>query len=178
MEKKRVVPIWVTVIYSLLCVGAIAIDVYGLFNNGIGAIGYLTYSVEIIATLLAACYCITGYKKSSSGFFKAVIIFLLITAVLTLTFIVSLQMYFQFYSELIVFGCLCVFAVAKDLGEKRSLIMALLMLISYAASAIYFVCNFGFNRYISPYITGMLISAIVLIMVIAKYRDKTARGTK
>jgi len=178
MDTKRVIPIWVSVIYTVLCVAAIAFEIVGLFLNKTGAIGYVTFAFEIITTVLAACYCFTGYKKSSAVFYKAVILSLMVVTVLILAHMVTLQLYFQFFAELIIFGCLSVFAVAKDIGEKRSFILALLIMVSSVVSFVYFICMFGISIYICSYITSFLISVIVLIMVYAKYADKAARGTK
>ncbi len=176
MEKKRVVPVWVSVILLVLCAAVTVQSIIGLFTNELGGIFIVYYAMDIITVVLAAFYCLSGYQKPSAKYFKAVSISFLIVSAIALGLAFKNSQLFDFIFMMIIFGCLSVFSVAKDLGKRRSLFMAGLMILCFLISSVIFAVTW--SSVLSPISTNLLLSVIFFIMVIAKYKDKEARGTK
>ncbi len=178
MEKKRVVPVWVSVVLLVLCAVAMVLNIIGLSKNGSNTSRIIGFILEVIDIALATCYCLTGYKKSAAVFFKAVVFARLVACFIYLMYMFTSQQIIPFICALIPAFCLSVFAVANNLGKTRSLIMAVIMIISPIVQYVWFIATGAVQGLSGTFVTSLILSVIFLIMVYAKYKDKEARGTK
>jgi len=183
MEKKKVVPTWVSVVLLVICAAVLVFNIIDIANNQLG-IGYtICLLAETISIILAVFYCLSGYKKSSAVLFKSVVFTRWIAS--------AVALYLQYQSAetsaftntsyllaLVFFACLSVFAIAKDIGKPRSITMAIIMICVPVIETIYLIALVGFNPAIFRFLSYILLSIIFLLMVYAKYKDKEARGTK
>lgn len=184
MEKKKVVPVWVSVILIILSIGTIAYLVWYTASCVYFGLAIVTNALLCLALIDAMSYCLKGYQKKDAVFFNLFPILLMIATGLN-----TFNMFFHavyvgtIVSDtisialiLITFGALSVLSFAKDLGKKRSYCFASIVIAATALNTVtqYFIapeaiiCAFG----------AVVASVIFFIMVYAKYQDKTARGTK
>jgi len=183
MKKQKVVPVWVSILMAALCIVAFSVSIQSFEAGRLSTIEAIAAVAELLSALLAVCYCITGYEKTSALFFKAVVISRLVfSAMMIILMTAGAFEYTKALTgvtvgcDLIVFGCMAVFAVALNIGKERSVTMAVIMVIATVVPAILIPIS-GKTGGIGIGINKVLSAVIFLIMVIAKYRDKEARGT-
>ncbi len=175
MEKKRVVPIWLSVVLLILCAVSVVLNIVGMTKQ-YGIMFNIGYIAEIITLLFVSFYCLSGYKKKSAGMFKGSLVFRLISVALGLCIAIQFKQIFTIIVSIIVLACLTMLLFIKDLGKRKSMVLTGLMIVATVASLVYFCA--AAEGFIGAHITSILLSVIFFIMVYAKYKDKEARGTK
>lgn len=181
MKEKKIVPIWVSAILAILLIAGIGLNIYYTITTYNAIEEIPTRLFDFLACFYALTYCFKGYSKNVASTYKIFSITYCISCMLPIflvakTYQAGIASAIVLALHLIVFACTSIFAFAKDLGKKKS----------YTLAAIVLACtliNSGFGIAAStPFILGMcgkvILSIVFLIMVYAKYQDKTARGTK
>ncbi len=183
MEKKRVVPIWLSVVLLVLLVAGIAFDIFALLKyTELESWNTPVRIIDCIACGIALAYCLKGYSKNAAGFFKAFCIAYCVSRVFPIFAIAESYRAGNFVyplillMHLITFAAMSIFVVAKELGKKKSCVLAgiifactLVNLLPILGTPFYFMIGI---------ITNLILTIVFLIMVYAKYQDKAARGTK
>jgi len=78
----------------------------------------------------------------------------------------------------LVFGALCVLSMAKDLGQKKSTALSLVVLIIEAVCLLKLFLGENFAATYPAPASNLVFALNVLFMVTAKYYDKASRGSK
>ena len=181
-EKTRkslsIIQIILTAIWIVMCVWAL------IMSPGINN-GMLCDIIAIAALLMAMVYLIKGYKKDAAIYYHLFMIIFTLSVLADSVF--NAKNYDFNYLAITAYGVLCILCVAENLGKKKSTILGLIVLVCLAASLIMTLIKTpGILRGGDAITTQMVIRegatftmAIILnIMIIAKYKDKEARGTK
>jgi len=187
MEKKRIVPVWLSVILLLLSVASMvfyAYDVFRWFSYGGFSSVTIMYIAAFIDALLVLIYFLMGYKKSAAGIFKAYCIVLIIGLMMSL-YIIALTLNYEnsslmntisFFNIMIQIGICFVLTFATDLGKKKSLSMCGILLLLKTMHVLMMI-PYGKNMLISS-ACGLVIYVIAYIMFYCKYADKESRGAQ
>jgi len=187
MENKRVVPVWVSLIFTVLCIGSIGVNLY--YIEAAAALSLVLVLAEVfcsIAFVFALTYCWMEYKKNVALFFSlfcwlyalsfAFSIFARIQVAYVLDGTTLSAPNLSFALAIIPFGLSCVFTEAKDLGKRKSLCMSAIILL---CAIVDFVMGLnGETATIMIFATKLALALSFFIMVCAKYRDKASRGSK
>jgi len=182
-NEKYVVPIWLSVL--LVCLVAISMVRAFLFvpvgiQKGFQYMYYIIKVLECITHVFALIYCLSGCKKKDASFFKIFSITYALFALITIygkviyTTIGNMSICPAVFSG-IVSILLWIFAFVKNLGWKKSLLMALIIIVLEIANI--FLASCVDLRYVFTLVGRGILSVIFGIMVLAKYRDKANRGT-
>lgn len=177
MEKRKFEKLLVV---SLSClVLAIALNIYGLSKG---------FNFQLVVNLLAiaveAAYFLDGYRKKSNKLFRAFMGFLTVKegyALLSMT-VIENQSFIPCFIVLVIYSGILVLAVGKDLGKRVSFIIGyavvFLSLICVISGAVIVPPTNSLGILILVYnLTRLIINLELLVMLIAKYRDKHIRHT-
>lgn len=128
--------------------------------------------------IFAIFYIMVGCtKKEGAKYYRGFMIAYAIT-MLIIIYVNRTRAPFSFFFNLIIYGCLCILASANDLGEFKSKLFAYTITVLSIVTLL-----FGFDTTKATFIANMCrvlrlgISITLLVMVIAKYRDKKERNT-
>ena len=174
MEKKRIVPLWVSIIYTILCAGAILyhVNLYSKMDAISVATG-ATVLCECMAFALALCYGYLSYGKVAAGFLTAFCAFYAASTAFVIFDYAAELAFIPLMLLLLRFGILWVFMLAKNLGKVKSLALVIVMVLGE-------ILQFFLVDPANQLVYGgfkIILTLVLLFMVIAKYRDKAARGT-
>lgn len=180
MDEKRVMPVWVSAVFIVLILAAIIVNIFLMPQESEMGIEYVLLKIADCAACLAALlYCAAGFRKESSRFFLLFGILYLISVMMQL-FPRAMELDRTFSSILLyasglcAFGVMCVFTVAKNLGRKKSLILALILFVCSVLD-VFLVADYALM--VKSGVPGkVILSLLFLVMNIGKYRDKVARG--
>ena len=184
MNQKKVIPTWLNVLCLVLIVGCLVWTVYGMLNIAVPEIDSETVNSEIIlvelklldfttilALIAALIYCLLGYRKKASPFFK---IFLYLFMLHTFAYAIAINPpYFVQCICVIQFGLICALSLSINLGKTRSYVYTLL----FMACAIAKIIKLSIVPSAYGSVSELILIMIFGIMVYAKYQDKAARGT-
>jgi len=174
-QSKKIVPRWAGVFLLVLGVAALALNILDLTKK-FGPIFNVSYCMEIISILLMGFYCITGYKKSSARYFKGVLFARIISAALGLYIVSMYSQIFAVICSVVSLMCLLTLAFVKDLGKGFSMCLSILIIVASSTNFAYYTGLTGSVN--ACHATAVLLSVILLLMILAKYADKAARGSK
>ena len=165
-----------SIILAVLFAATVIDDIGKLFNSN--GVQIITTIVDLLAALFGIFYVLVGCtKKNGARFFTVFMILQALIYFLLILFSRPLPEWHGVMMMLVKFVCLCLLAFAKDLGKKKSYIIALI----YVAMGVFSMCvrldSLSFI-YIATRIENLLFSVSTLLMVAAKYVDKDERGTK
>ena len=127
----------------------------------------------ILALVAALIYCLLGYRKNASLFFK-IFLYLFMIHIFVDAIDVNAPYLVQCIC-VIQFGLICALSLSINLGKTRSYIYTLSLIICVIAKIIVFLI--GLSELSSGSISELILMMIMGIMVYAKYQDKAARGT-
>lgn len=174
MKMKKGVPDWLSVLLLVLALAAVVRDAFVLPDNA-PALNIIEFGVELLMFACAVIYCFAGYKKSSAILFKA---FCFLYALQSLMSVLGAEGggtavdVIIAVSDALCFCIMCAFFLAKNLGHKRSYILAGCLVGLRVLQAILAPVA------ISVYSIGNLVLAVIFgIILWAKYKDKADRGT-
>ena len=180
--------------YSLIVVSLIALFLTaGAFVCSSVHIGFDTASIvdgiiEIALAVTAFVYIINGFRKDYA------LNYTLYFAICALSYIVEYvflafdpresvtytELVLQFVCDLICFGCYVLLAFGKDMGKRVSVLLVSMVLVLYAAFAVYYIiesCTSG-GAIDFEYI-GLIFGGLLdLFLVLGKYYNKGTRNTK
>ena len=189
MENKKNLPI--KVIHLILMIASIILcclsftkigsDSRVFSDTGLRMISYIS---EIIALISGIIYLAFGYKKNAAVYYK---VFMVI-----LVFVQSIICYRQMVGKvspraaitsIISLLMIAILATGKDLGKVKSysivsiLLICRLLIVVFDINAFGAMPDTGFTI-ISFAISDVLLAGTTAFMVLGKYLDKEARGTK
>ena len=184
MKEKKLSNVWLLIAYILLALALVS-DVYSLIiaQGGQKAACVL----EILSVLAAIAYFALGYKKDAAKYFRAVMFLIAGTVVLDYILLAIFpaaadagsSSYLEIALTLVIYGNFLLLAAGKDLGKKWSYILIIINLAIYLCSliAIIFAGATTPDELLMP-IEWIAMTVVGLIMVKAKYLDKSNRDTK
>lgn len=140
-----------------------------------------------IVTLLLGFYYVTrGYSKEQAWAFRSFMYCFALTMLMTVVFVGgNTDSMPAIALSTVMFGLICVIASGKDLGKKKSLwICALICVLGAAALIEGLIRNpvteiGGHGAAVAVRtVSNLLLGILLLMMTVAKYIDKAARGSK
>ena len=180
-------------VISVLMLIYVILDVFLCIRAMLVADGYGTGRMAdcfmLVTVIFAVFYAFIGYKKAAAKYYHWFMVSYTIAIGVNLSFYIRNDI---LNKDLVVwglpiFGMMCILSVAKDLGKKNSMILGIVVLIgSVAAIVVSLMYAPGIYRggnttnLQAIYRIGVQISLAVImnLMIIAKYKDKAARGSK
>ncbi len=167
-----------SVVFALLLLIGMGVCVYDIAMNENGFAGAIIPIASAIVCAFGVYYVLAGCKKGEgSTYFKWFVNIFALSDLLVL-FNNRFMSIGSVLMIAIVFGCLTVLSVAKDYGQKKSTLLAVIivaaMVIQLLLPTTVEVSSFVVIRKA----IGLLLAVTTLFMVCAKYADKKARGSK
>jgi len=174
--NKNVIPKWLSALNVILLIAGAALDVYLTVTV---LKGQQTAMASSIALACACCfgllYAVYGYQKDVATYATW---FYGVFAIAEASKFYLIKEYDGILlPTIIAFACLSVLAIAKNLGKEKSRSLCILILVAAICSAGYYLIM-GQPVYALIGTTEIILSFVLLIMMIAKYKDKEARGSK
>ena len=168
---------------TILITITIVLQIYLMCNISNRPALQLFNSVIILIALVSGLfYAFYGYKKEAAKYYK---LFMILTLI---TFVSSVASHLPYFAKATFNTCaafariipIALLTFKKDFGKKNSIICACVV---FACSLLILIGSIVITRISTPYnivlsLNQVLLSAIVIIFVEAKYADKDARGTK
>ncbi|MCQ2450973.1 MAG: hypothetical protein MJ080_03240 [Clostridia bacterium] len=185
MEKKRVMPIWLTVVFIVVCLGALALNVIAAskaYVSSLSADNLLTdtvlminYITNVLAFLFAVLYGFYGYGKNAAACYSFVLISMLFTDFISVLATVGNKILIPTAMGVISVACLSVLFMAENLGKKKSYTLAIVLCITYIVRTIVFICQNAFSKSYNAIVTNIAFALVCIVLVYAKYKDKKLR---
>ncbi len=192
MQKKLSLP--VLIVNGILIVAAFAASMYVIFMESAPMFQRIYSAIDLLILGFGFFYFINGYKKDAASFYKyytilfAFRIFLSIISVDALFDVNGIGRFpLKILMALLPYTPVLILALVKDLGKKKSLALSgsvfawyflcLVATIIGSASARFDVLAMLNTMNLIKSATLVVFSALLLVMTIAKYQDKDARGT-
>lgn len=193
MKSKRKVALAVGLLLVVASIAAqICVLTLGPEKSVPVPVHYAKIIVYLAAFIFAGIYIATGFKKSSSLFFKLFIYSFMIALILHIAFFTFKTEHISVFIMLIVMhvvslGFLIVLAFTKDLGKKKSLFFAYAILVLMTIILACGIVNAmivsrnpaqAITKIILNNISKLTASAVLVSTVHMKYLDKKSRNTK
>lgn len=166
-------------LYSIIIMGNDT-SIYGTSN----LIGYVKMSL-IVAIVASLIYLIYGYKKSAAIYYKITMGLLTLAQALDVINIMNTTItpLSSCLLQVLALILMTIIATAKDMGEKNTTILVLLLVTLRIASlgiVIYHLPMMSTERVniLTTSLSNLLFAGTVGLMAMAKYEDKEARGSK
>ncbi len=186
MNDKKYLPF--KIIHLVLMVATLLITVVGLFQMfrklGSGQdwallVRMISSIVRIMAMVVGIIYLVSGYKKSSAGYYKLFFCLMVVVLILrTMVFLANGMNAIMVAGSILTIIIAFVLLVGKDLGRDVSLILLTAMIVI----EILLKLPFSFEGMSIGQLGGELSMFMMFgtagFMMTAKYIDKELRGTK
>lgn len=193
MQKKLSLP--VLIVNGILIVAAFAASMYVIFMESAPMFQRIYSAIDLLILGFGFFYFINGYKKDAASFYKyytllfAFRIFLSIISVDALFDVNGIGGFpLKILIALLPYTPVLILALVKDLGKKKSFTLSgivfawyflcLVATIVISASGSLNVLAMLNTMNLIKSGTMVVFSALLVVMTIAKYQDKDARGTK
>ena len=193
MQKKLSLP--VLIVNGILIVAAFAASMYVIFMESAPMFQRIYSAIDLLILGFGFFYFINGYKKDAASFYKyytllfAFRIFLSIISVDALFDVNGIGGFpLKILMALLPYTPVLILALVKDLGKKKSFTLSgivfawyflcLVATIVISASGSLNVLAMLNTMNLIKSGTMVVFSALLVVMTIAKYQDKDARGTK
>ena len=181
--------------HVVIVIATLATCFYSLFIcEGFGS-GLIVDICHISAVIFSIFYALSGYKKDAAKHFHWFMASYAIAALISLIFLFSLHsgetnsvaIYALAFNRAVAYGILCILTVARDLGKKKSVVLGnALEILAIGAFFVSYITYPGAARggialYSQITISSaaeMCLATITNLMIVAKYKDKEARGSK
>lgn len=176
-----------TITASIIGFIAAVLVVFGMIDNGGGALSDFSFAFYMLAFMYAVLYILRGGKKNAAEDYKlALIVFAIAIFVNILASVNSVEETGKAVSTLYIaqltisFAVLCMLAFNKDFGKKNSVLCCLVAGILALISVIYAFMNpLGVKFYLRCIgVPALFMSLAAFFMILIKYKDKEARGSK
>ena len=192
MQKKLSLP--VLIVNGILIVAAFAASMYVIFMESAPMFQRIYSAIDLLILGFGFFYFINGYKKDAASFYKyytllfAFRIFLSIISVDALFDVNGIGGFpLKILMALLPYTPVLILALVKDLGKKKSFTLSgivfawyflcLVATIVISASGSLNVLAMLNTMNLIKSATMVVFSALLVVMTIAKYQDKDARGT-
>mgnify|MGYP003292920944 FL=1 len=192
MQKKLSLP--VLIVNGILIVAAFAASMYVIFMESAPMFQRIYSAIDLLILGFGFFYFINGYKKDAASFYKyytllfAFRIFLSIISVDALFDVNGIGGFpLKILMALLPYTPVLILALVKDLGKKKSFTLSgivfawyflcLVATIVISASGSLNVLAMLNTMNLIKSGTMVVFSALLVVMTIAKYQDKDARGT-
>ncbi|MBQ0015334.1 MAG: hypothetical protein KBS82_08475 [Oscillospiraceae bacterium] len=193
MQKKLSLP--VLIVNGILIVAAFAASMYVIFMESAPMFQRIYSAIDLLILGFGFFYFINGYKKDAASFYKyytllfAFRIFLSVISVDALFDVNGIGGFpLKILMALLPYTPVLILALVKDLGKKKSFTLSgivfawyflcLVATIVISASGSLNVLAMLNTMNLIKSGTMVVFSALLVVMTIAKYQDKDARGTK
>ena len=198
MNQKKTIPTWLNVLCLVLIVGCLVWTVFSMITDvplpapiasGDASSAALQSTFDSITSFIQNCklieitlilaltaalfYCLLGYSKPASPFFKIFLYLFTFYSFITAIYDVN---YLLQVIDIIQFGLICGLSLSINLGKTRSYIYTALFIVCAIVSNIIFTVE-SHTGLSASIISELVLMMILGIMVYAKYQDKAARGT-
>lgn len=192
MQKKLSLP--VLIVNGILIVAAFAASMYVIFMESAPMFQRIYSAIDLLILGFGFFYFINGYKKDAASFYKyytllfAFRIFLSVISADALFDVNGIGKFpFKILMALLPYTPVLILAIVKDLGKKKSLALSGSVFTWYFLCFIATIIGSTSARFdalatlntmnLIKSATLVVFSALLLVMTIAKYQDKDARGT-
>lgn len=171
--------------FAILCVSEIALIIVE-YASGVEMQNAVVHIVDILACVAAFVYCIRGQSKRVAIFFKA------FCALFTLSVAIILILDFQYAYKArtsdiksilnlvflaIAFLSMCIITLGRDIGKKWSYLLATLVLVASCGVVVILFFQEVRTAYLMLNIFRLFFPIILFANIVAKYKDKEARGS-
>lgn len=167
----------------------IVINAKTLDNLNLKVAGYNVAATNLAFAAAMICgyiYANKGYTKDAGNFYKAMMAFYALTNIFPAVTLFRMSGFnLASVVNIIKFVLLIVLAFGKDLGQKNTwIIFAIVFILEllYAPLSIMAVAptnaQLSLGSYISTAISRLVLAGLLGLCIVAKYRDKAARGSK
>lgn len=164
----------------------IAIVLRTISFSSIPTLGKVDSILCIVSLLFGLIYALNGYKKDASKYYKAFMYLYLLSAVITLILAFSVATIelgdygiLVIIANVVILISIFVLAFIKDLGEKKSNNLAILV---FALNIFKLLFNTAIKGTIMPILSAgfanIMLSCILCLFVSAKYAEKGSRGAR
>ena len=192
MQKKLSLP--VLIVNGILIVAAFAASMYVIFMESAPMFQRIYSAIDLLILGFGFFYFINGYKKDAASFYKyytllfAFRIFLSIISVDALFDVNGIGGFpLKILMALLPYTPVLILALVKDLGKKKSFTLSGIVFAWYflclvativisASGSLNILAMLNTMNLIKSG-TMVVFSALLVVMTIAKYQDKDARGT-
>ena len=136
-----------------------------------------------IALIFGLFYSLSGYKKDAAKYYKAFMYLYLVSSLLSFIASIASVLVEDKSTVLIVANAVVLVAVfilafIKDLGAKKSIVLALAILVISVVKMCFVVLTTTALSLISIHFANLMLACILCVFVAAKYADKKSRGAK
>jgi len=174
MNEKNTVPAWLSVVVVITVLASIILYAYDLFTAEQSADAGFLSIVYFVAALFALVYCVYGANKNERLNFRIACILYALYSFATIVCLCGDGNRVVVGTAAAALAASTVLAVSENLGKTKSLIHAFILVI---AAVVALIAMAGKGAILS-YIAAVLFALSYVFMVLAKYVDKKARGSK
>ena len=164
---------------ALIVVG-LAYDVFNLFNAR-NVYNVIAVVLQIVAYCFALNYAFKGYKKSAAKSFKMFLYAFALSMITTMAYTLingKAPMHSTVFAA-IRLVCVVILAFGKDLGKTKSYALAGTSLLFATISVVKQLTNdVSLARQLITSLSAFILSAVLFIFIVAKYKDKESRVAK
>ncbi|MBQ3295461.1 MAG: hypothetical protein IJH00_03130 [Erysipelotrichaceae bacterium] len=186
MNDKKYLPY--KILHLILMVATMFITAVGLFQM-LGKIGggqdwpllirIISSIVRIIAMGVGILYMLSGYKKSSAGYYKLFFCLMVVVLILrTMVFVSTGKSVIMIIGSILTIILAFVLLVGKDLGRDVSLILLTALIVIEVLLKLPFSLNDVSIGQLGGELSMFMVFGTAGFMITAKYIDKELRGTK
>ncbi len=167
-----------SVVFAVLLLVGMGMCVYDIAMNENGFLGAIQPIFSAVVCAFGVYYVLAGCKKGEgSAYFKWFVNMFALTKVLVLITHSNMTIAAVLLT-VIPFGCLTVLSVAKDYGQKKSTLLAAVIVVTMLIQLLLPVAADAPAFVLIRKIIGLLLAVTTFFMVCAKYADKKSRGSK
>ncbi len=185
MQKKKVVPIWVSVILIILIAASIVTSIIFVPQNASNGESWAFILIKVFESLtfvFALIYCFMGYKKNTAVHFKlfcgVYILYALTTIYGKIVYIIAGKSNIASVIPAIAI-CIMLWLIAfvENLGKVKSMSLAIAVVACEVINVL-----LSLNKIDTPYLITLIakvaLAVVFTLMIYAKYLDKASRGSK
>jgi len=188
MSNKKTVELVIMIVIIAGVLLAVAAGIFAVMNKAGDSFLAVTAGLTVLALLAALIYFLKGAKKNAAGYFK---LFMAFYGLAEFSSIISssglaLDQPAAVAINAAIFALLILLVAGTDMGKAKSILICAGILILALASLVGAVILFpGISRGGTPLGTlytlraaaNLILCVLTFVMVLAKYADKTRRGT-
>ena len=165
----------------ILCLISIGVSAYfsccSIVNSKGDLIAQIAHSFNIFASVFAAFYILSGYRKNSAKYYKDFGIFLALSQTAFICKMADNRLYTNLVINAIKLIVILVLVLSENLGKTKSLVLSGALVISNVVNVLGLPTNSDITHYYGI-VTAIIIYFLYFVMTYAKYLDKASRGAK
>lgn len=183
MDKKKKTAL--TIPHCILMVAALVLDcvALGKFASLMNFAMKAVIVTSVVAMLAALGYILLGYSKKAAGLYKLFMAMYILVCVFSMVGITSVGNgdVVAILLRLVIFAVLIILAFWTNNGKTASYILAAVIVLAAVARILYILFSANTQNVgaflLMESIAEFMLASTAGVMVMAKYADKTARGT-